>query len=171
VLVKPALKVVDVVVVVRIFFHDMLWCQNADYMTAQVFDLTDKLEQSEAHLGRSGFVMGMDAAESSEDRLTKATKDRFVAQLLLHSCYSVDDMHKNINIFGHFLGLSGLAGVQHRILTFTTVCGALIITGSCLELNVEQCRAVADPQTKPTDLGSQSACRLLLSSPTVASCL
>jgi len=45
-------------------------------MTAQVFDLTDKLEQSEAHLGRSGFVMGMDAAESSEDRLTKATKDR-----------------------------------------------------------------------------------------------
>lgn len=55
---------------------DGLWCQNADYMTAQVFDLTDKLEQSEAHLGRSGFVMGMDAAESSEDRLTKATKDR-----------------------------------------------------------------------------------------------
>jgi len=45
-------------------------------MTAQVFDLTDKLEQSEAHLGRGGFVMGMDAAESSEDRLTKATKDR-----------------------------------------------------------------------------------------------
>ena len=53
-------------------------CQNADYMTAQVFDLTDKLEQSEAHLGRSGFVMGVDAAEASEDRLTKATKDRYV---------------------------------------------------------------------------------------------
>jgi len=47
-------------------------------MTAQVFDLTDKLEQSEAHLGRSGFVMGIDAAETSEDRLTKATKDRYV---------------------------------------------------------------------------------------------
>ena len=58
----------------------MLCCQNADYMTAQVFDLTDKLEQSEAHLGRSGFVMGMDAAESSEDRLTKATKDRSALQ-------------------------------------------------------------------------------------------
>jgi len=52
-------------------------CQNADYMTAQVFDLTDKLEQSEAHLGRSGFVVGMDAAEATEDRLTKATKDRY----------------------------------------------------------------------------------------------
>jgi len=47
-------------------------------MTAQVFDLTDKLEQSEAHLGRSGFVMGVDAAEASEDRLTKAMKDRYV---------------------------------------------------------------------------------------------
>jgi len=67
-----------VVVGIRIILYDMLWCQNADYMTAQVFDLTDKLEQSEAHLGRSGFVMGMDAAESSEDRLTKATKDRCV---------------------------------------------------------------------------------------------
>lgn len=53
-------------------------CQNADYMTAQVFDLTDKLEQSEAHLGRSGFVMGVDATEASEDRLTKAMKDRYV---------------------------------------------------------------------------------------------
>jgi len=57
-------------------------CQNADYMTAQVFDLTDKLEQSEAHLGRSGFVMGVDAAEASEDRLTKATKDRYVVLII-----------------------------------------------------------------------------------------
>jgi COP9 signalosome complex subunit 5 len=48
---------------------------NADYMTAQVFDLTDKLEQSEAHLGRSGFVMGLDSTEVTEDRLTKATRD------------------------------------------------------------------------------------------------
>ena len=51
-------------------------------MTAQVFDLTDKLEQSEAHLGRSGFVMGVDAAEASEDRLTKATKDRYVVLII-----------------------------------------------------------------------------------------
>jgi len=64
--------------------HNILWCQNADYMTAQVFDLTDKLEQSEAHLGRSGFVMGMDAADSSEDRLTKATKDRYK---IADACY------------------------------------------------------------------------------------
>jgi len=61
-------------------------CQNADYMTAQVFDLTDKLEQSEAHLGRSGFVMGMDAAETSEDRLTKATKDRSTRTYSCHFC-------------------------------------------------------------------------------------
>jgi len=52
-------------------------------MTAQVFDLTDKLEQSEAHLGRSGFVIGMDAAESCEDRLTKATKDRYTSKIIL----------------------------------------------------------------------------------------
>ena len=68
------------------------WRQNADYMTAQVFDLTDKLEQSEAHLGRSGFAMGMDAAESSEDRLTKATKDR-LAQIRDCSPISWDPGH------------------------------------------------------------------------------
>ena len=33
-------------------------------------------------------------------------------------------------------------------------------------VNVEQHQAAADPQTKPTDLGCESACRLLLSSPT-----
>jgi len=61
--------------------------QNADYMTAQVFDLTDKLEQSEAYLGRSGFVMGVDAAEASEDRLTKATKDRYNVLLMARLSY------------------------------------------------------------------------------------
>ena len=50
--------------------------QNADYMTAQVFDLTDKLEQSENHLGRGSFVSSIDGPDKTEDKLTKATKDR-----------------------------------------------------------------------------------------------
>ena len=50
--------------------------QNADYTTGQVFDLSDKLEQSEAQLGRGGFILGMDSHEKkSEDKLVKATKD------------------------------------------------------------------------------------------------
>lgn len=49
---------------------------NADYMTGQIFDLADKLEQSEAQLGRGGFMLGIDSQEKkSEDKLTKATKD------------------------------------------------------------------------------------------------
>lgn len=40
-----------------------------------MFDLSDKLEQSEVQLGR-GFVLGMDPHEKkSEDKLAKATKD------------------------------------------------------------------------------------------------
>ncbi|KAJ8306213.1 hypothetical protein KUTeg_016758 [Tegillarca granosa] len=49
---------------------------NADYTTGQVFDLADKLEQSEVQLGRGGFILGMDSHEKrSEDKLLKATKD------------------------------------------------------------------------------------------------
>jgi len=51
-------------------------CQNADYTTGQVFDLADKLEQSEAQLGRGGFMLGMDTNDKkSEDKLAKSTKD------------------------------------------------------------------------------------------------
>ena len=50
--------------------------QNAEYTTCQVFDLAEKLEQSEAQLGRGGFMLGMDVHEKkSEDKLAKATKD------------------------------------------------------------------------------------------------
>jgi len=35
-------------------------------------------------------------------------------------------------------------------------------------MNVEQHQAAADPQTKPPDLGCESACRLLLSTTTIA---
>ena len=45
-------------------------------MTAQIFDLTDKLEQSENHLGRGSFVSSIDGTEKTEDKLTKASKDR-----------------------------------------------------------------------------------------------
>ncbi|XP_052777083.1 COP9 signalosome complex subunit 5-like [Mya arenaria] len=49
---------------------------NAEYTTGQVFDLADKLEQSEAQLGRGGFMLGMETSEKkSEDKLAKSTKD------------------------------------------------------------------------------------------------
>lgn len=49
---------------------------NADYTTGQVFDLSDKLEQSESQLGRGGFVLGLDPHEKrTEDKLAKATRD------------------------------------------------------------------------------------------------
>ncbi|ESN92732.1 hypothetical protein HELRODRAFT_185158 [Helobdella robusta] len=50
---------------------------NADYTTGQIYDLTDKLEQSESFLGRGPFVGGPEqvAADRAEDKLTKATKD------------------------------------------------------------------------------------------------
>jgi len=35
-------------------------------------------------------------------------------------------------------------------------------------MNVERRQAAADPQTKPNDLGSESACRLPESTPTIA---
>lgn len=50
---------------------------NADYTTGQIFDLSEKLEQSEAALGRGGFIVGgTDPHEKrTEDKLLKATKD------------------------------------------------------------------------------------------------
>lgn len=50
---------------------------NADYTTGQIFDLSDKLEQSEVCLGRGGFIVaGTDPHEKrTEDKLGKATKD------------------------------------------------------------------------------------------------
>jgi COP9 signalosome complex subunit 5 len=49
---------------------------NADYTTGQIFDLSDKLEQSESQLGRGGFAIGIDPQErKTEDRLAKASRD------------------------------------------------------------------------------------------------
>ena len=46
----------------------------------------------------------------------------------------------------------------------------LILTLRCCHHdNVEMCQAAAEPQTKSTDSGRKSACRLLLSTPTITS--
>lgn len=49
---------------------------NADYTTEQIFDLSDKLEQSEVALGR-GFVLGgIDPHDrATVEKLIKATRD------------------------------------------------------------------------------------------------
>ncbi|KAF3822520.1 hypothetical protein GH733_007894 [Mirounga leonina] len=53
------------------------YLQNADYTTGQVFDLSEKLEQSEAQLGRGSFMLGLETHDrKSEDKLAKATRDR-----------------------------------------------------------------------------------------------
>ena len=52
--------------------------QNADYTTGQVFDLSEKLEQSEAQLGRGSFMLGLETHDRrSENKLTKATRDSY----------------------------------------------------------------------------------------------
>ncbi|TSK98484.1 COP9 signalosome complex subunit 5 [Bagarius yarrelli] len=55
---------------------------NADYTTGQVFDLSEKLEQAEAQLGRGSFMLGLDTHDrKSEDKLAKATRDRITSEL------------------------------------------------------------------------------------------
>jgi len=48
---------------------------NADYTTGMIFDLSDKLEQSESQLGRSNIISTDSQDKKTEDKLTKATKD------------------------------------------------------------------------------------------------
>ena len=50
--------------------------QNSDYTTGQIGDLSEKLEQAEAQLGRGSFMLAMDHEKKAEDKLAKATKDR-----------------------------------------------------------------------------------------------
>lgn len=55
--------------------HNYILMQNADYTTGMIFDLSEKLEQSESQLGRGGLI-GTDSQDrKTEDKLTKATKD------------------------------------------------------------------------------------------------
>ena len=53
--------------------------QNADYTTGQIYDLADKLEQSEAQLSRGSIMMSADSHDKkTEDKLSKAMKDGYV---------------------------------------------------------------------------------------------
>ncbi|EPY74001.1 COP9 signalosome complex subunit 5 isoform 1 [Camelus ferus] len=61
---------------------------NADYTTGQVFDLSEKLEQSEAQLGRGSFMLGLETHDrKSEDKLAKATRDSGYHQPLAATSY------------------------------------------------------------------------------------
>ena len=54
--------------------------QNAEYTTGQIFDIADKLEEAESQLGKGSFAGTFDFPDNSkqtEDKLSKACKDRF----------------------------------------------------------------------------------------------
>ena len=56
-----------------------LYFQNADYMSGQISDLSEKLELAENQVNRSRFLVdtgGLD--RKSEDKLSKACKDGWV---------------------------------------------------------------------------------------------
>ncbi|KAG8265973.1 COP9 signalosome complex subunit 5 [Homalodisca vitripennis] len=75
----PLNKIEDFGVHCKQYYSLEVLLTNADYTTGQIFDLSDKLEQSEAALGRGGLIVGLGVHESSEkrteDKLLKATKD------------------------------------------------------------------------------------------------
>jgi COP9 signalosome complex subunit 5 len=53
--------------------------KNADYTTGQIFDIADKLEEAESQLGKGNFAGTFDfpdSSKNSEDKLSKACKDR-----------------------------------------------------------------------------------------------
>ena len=48
---------------------------NADYITGQINDVADKLEQAESHLGRTSFLPLPEQDRKQDDKLAKAAKD------------------------------------------------------------------------------------------------
>jgi len=48
---------------------------NADYITGQINDVADKLEQAESHLGRTNFLPLPEQDRKQDDKLAKAAKD------------------------------------------------------------------------------------------------
>lgn len=48
---------------------------NAEYTTGQIFDLAEKLEQSESSLSRGCFISADEKDKRNEDKLAKATFD------------------------------------------------------------------------------------------------
>lgn len=82
--------------------------QNSDYTTGQVFDLSEKLEQSEAQLGRGSFMLGLDTHDrKSEDKLAKATRDRYIYLLFIYLF-----IFKKIKAVNLFLALLQLPAFQ-----------------------------------------------------------
>jgi COP9 signalosome complex subunit 5 len=60
---------------IEIYFSTSTLLTNADYITGQINDVADKLEQAESHLGRSSFIPLPDQDKKQDDRLAKAAKD------------------------------------------------------------------------------------------------
>lgn len=80
--------------------------QNADYTTGQVFDLSEKLEQSEAQLGRGSFMLGLETHDrKSEDKLAKATRDR----------YSVIECFKQHHLYSTLYSILGYSAYRSTI--------------------------------------------------------
>ncbi|KAG4075857.1 hypothetical protein HA402_003683 [Bradysia odoriphaga] len=76
---------------------------NTEYTTGQIFDLSEKLEQSEASLSRGPFlVTALDPNEKrTEDRLTKATRDCSRASIeLIHGLMAQIAKDKLFNTVG-----------------------------------------------------------------------
>jgi COP9 signalosome complex subunit 5 len=48
---------------------------NADYITGQINDIADKLEQEESHLDQSNFLSLPEQDRKQDDKLIKAVKD------------------------------------------------------------------------------------------------
>ncbi|XP_031632896.1 COP9 signalosome complex subunit 5 [Contarinia nasturtii] len=76
---------------------------NTEYTTGQIFDLSEKLEQSEASLGRGPFVVssGDPNEKRTEDKLTKATRDCSRASIeLIHGLMAQVAKDKLFNSIG-----------------------------------------------------------------------
>ncbi len=66
-------------IIIRFALFLIYLIKNADYTTGQIFDIADKLEEAESQLGKGNFAGTFDFPDSlknSEDKLSKACKDR-----------------------------------------------------------------------------------------------
>lgn len=74
---------------------------NAEYTTGQIFDLSEKLEQSESSLSRGYFLAAEGSDKRNEDKLTKATRDCCRASIeLIHGLMTQIAKDKLFNSVG-----------------------------------------------------------------------
>lgn len=74
---------------------------NAEYTTGQIFDLSEKLEQSESSLSRGYFLAAEGNDKRNEDKLTKATRDCCRASIeLIHGLMTQIAKDKLFNSVG-----------------------------------------------------------------------